>query len=45
MWLALFYVTPENFEFDTVNFSDSFSFDARLKRFKFSPKYLYRPEI
>jgi hypothetical protein len=45
MWLALFYVTPENFEFDTGNFTDSFRFDARLKLFEFTLKNLYRREI
>ena len=33
-----FYVTPENFEFDTGNFTDSFRFDARLKLFEFTLK-------
>jgi len=45
MWLALFYVTPENFEFDTGNLTDSFKFDARLKLFEFTLKNLYRREI
>jgi len=45
MWLALFYVTPENGECDTGNFADSFRFDARLKLFEFTLKNLYRREI
>ena len=40
MWLALFYVTSENFEFDTGNFTHSFRFDARLKLFEFTLKNL-----
>jgi len=40
MWLALFYVKSENFEFDTGNFADSFRFDARLKLFEFTLKNL-----
>jgi hypothetical protein len=40
MWLALFYVKSENFEFDTGNFTDSFRFDARLKLFEFTLKNL-----